>query len=212
MAITQNTLIGRASGRVGNAVFSKWKNLNILKQKPESVANPRTELQVANRARFVATMALGRLLRPVIQLGFKEYSGQVSWLNRFMTVSTNIELMVWDEVENRWEPDFDRLVISEGSLYDEPILAGTSNGTQVEVSWDGEVTGNQAPDDRFFAVAIGESAHAFSLGTVERSAESCTIPLVTANGEEVWVVGFFLRNDGTIVSNSSNSSTITSVP
>ena len=87
MAIVQNTLIGRSSGRVGNAVFSQWKGRNVLKQKPEIVTNPRTALQQQQRSKFVTLMALGKSLRTALQLGFKEYANQMSWLNRFM--STN---------------------------------------------------------------------------------------------------------------------------
>ena len=69
MAIVQNTLIGRSSGRVGNAVFTQWKGKNVLKQKPEIVTNPRTALQQQQRSRFTTLMAIGKSLRPILQFG-----------------------------------------------------------------------------------------------------------------------------------------------
>lgn len=52
MAIVQNPLINRASGAVGNSVFSKWKNRNVLKSKSINPYPSPTPAQVAARAIF----------------------------------------------------------------------------------------------------------------------------------------------------------------
>ena len=66
MAQVNNPIIGHARGKVGSVVFSTWKGKNIIKEKPATVANPRTANQVANRSRFVAMIALAKLLRPLL--------------------------------------------------------------------------------------------------------------------------------------------------
>ena len=152
MAITQNTLIGRSSGRIGNVVLSTWKGKNIAKQKPEIVANPRTANQQANRAKFVALMAIGRMFRPIIQIGFKEYANKMSWLNRFM--STNNEAMSYNESTNVWSPNFQLFTMAEGSLY--PVVNGVTQAwnpskNAYSLTWDPTPQANQSSQDILFA-------------------------------------------------------------
>jgi hypothetical protein len=52
MAIPSNTLIGKTKGSVGNVTFTTWKGRNVIKEKSNSPANPRTPAQVAQRAKF----------------------------------------------------------------------------------------------------------------------------------------------------------------
>lgn len=49
MAITQNPLIGRASGAYGGTVFTTFFNKNVIKTKPVTVRNPKTAAQIAQR-------------------------------------------------------------------------------------------------------------------------------------------------------------------
>lgn len=61
MAVIQNPIIGRAKNKFSNAIFSTWVGKNVLRSKPLSVANPRTERQIINRERiaFLARIAKG---------------------------------------------------------------------------------------------------------------------------------------------------------
>tara|TARA_R110000868_G_C10906200_1_gene764629 strand:- start:688 stop:1317 length:630 start_codon:yes stop_codon:yes gene_type:complete len=200
MAIVQNTLIGRANGRVGNAVFTTWKGRNILKQKPEIVANPRTSGQVAQRGKFIMALAFGKLLRPILQMGFREYAGTVSWLNRFMSVNLNNEFLTF--ATDKWEPDFTQIVISEGSLYPTVITLDSQDDTGVVIEWPTSPINNQTAEDAFFAVAIGATAQTFDLGTVTRSAGTQSIGIASTVGDTVYVACFFMNTDTLKVSNS----------
>lgn len=67
MAVVQNPIIGRAKNKFSNAVFTTWIGKNVLRSKPLSVSNPRTERQLVNRARIANLAYLAKQFRTVIQ-------------------------------------------------------------------------------------------------------------------------------------------------
>lgn len=208
MAIVQNTLIGRASGSVGNATFSQWKGLNILKQKPSIVANPRSAQQQSNRSRFVALMQMALLMRPVATIGFKEYANRMSWMNKFMSTNTQSNLFEWvgTPEAGEWVRRSGNIVIAEGSLYPTTFASNFANASTLNLAWPTAVVANQNETDTFIGVAVAETQiRAISrLDGITRSDAGAQFlfgtPLV--DGEEVLISGFFISPDGSIVSNS----------
>jgi hypothetical protein len=85
MSVVQNTLIGQSRQRIGNAVFSTWKGINVLKSKPMSVANPQSDGQVQQRSAFSQMVSAFRNMPAVIQLGFKKLAVKKSEFNAFMS-------------------------------------------------------------------------------------------------------------------------------
>jgi hypothetical protein len=87
MAIVSNPLIGAAKQKMGGAVFTTWKGKNVLKTKPLSVANPRTDLQLMRRSAMTQVVAIGRLLLSMINIGFKSLATGKSEFNVFTSVN-----------------------------------------------------------------------------------------------------------------------------
>lgn len=87
MARVQNTLIGRASGSVGNIVFLTIKLFNVIRSKPISVSNPNTDFQKWQRNRFGQTVSLYRLLKSLISVGLKNRNRKMSVFNYFQHIS-----------------------------------------------------------------------------------------------------------------------------
>lgn len=83
MARVSNPLIGKTSGSVGGTTFTTWKGINVLKTKPISVANPKTDKQLAQRAALSETVALYREMSDIISLGFKSLAVKMSPYNAF---------------------------------------------------------------------------------------------------------------------------------
>ncbi len=203
MAIVANTLIGRASGSVGNATFSQWKGLNILKAKIAVMTNPRSSLQQANRARFVALLGFAKLWRPILQFGFKEYAGRMSWMNRFMSVNSPNGFLQWDDLTSNWITNPSLLVIAEGSLFPTPFVVSDADTASIVVNFAGTAVNNQATNDRVFVLVSTKNETKFMLGTVTRADGSATIPLTGGSVGDLYFVSiFFVSNDGRIVSNS----------
>lgn len=203
MAVVNNPITGRSRGSVGGVTFSTWKGLNIMKEKITVMTNPRSALQQVNRARFVALLGFAKLFRPILQIGFKEYATVLSWMNRFMKTNSNNGFLTWDVDNNIWVPDFERLVISEGSLFPTiPEFTGATT-TSLNIEWPNSPVNNQAENDLLFALIVTQNETKFVLGTTLRVDGSASVPLVGANiGDEVFAVVFFASNDMRIVSNS----------
>lgn len=83
MSVLQNPLIGRAKQKLGGSVFSTWKGINVLKGKPLSVANPKTDKQLMRRSALVQIVAIGRIVKAAIDTGFNEQAVRKSAFNAF---------------------------------------------------------------------------------------------------------------------------------
>ena len=199
-----NSVLGRIRGKIGDVVFTQNKGRQIAKLYQPNVANPRTGQQQANRSRFVALLALGKLLRLVLPLGFKEYSGSLSWLNRFMSTNSSNGLLSWDEPTSSWLPAYQNLVISEGSLYPTTIEVETLVAENLTIVWTASIFANQSPDDELVIIAFVAGQTEVSIREVIRSVGEATLTFGTApaNGQVISVCGFFITSDGRIVSNS----------
>lgn len=199
-----NSVLGRIRGRIGDIVFQQNKGRQVAKLYQPNVANPRTGQQQANRSRFVALLALGKLLRVVLPLGFKEYAGTFSWLNRFMSTNSSNGLLSWDEPTSSWLPAYQNLVISEGSLYPTTIEVDTLVAADLTIKWTASIVANQAPDDELVIIAFvaGQTAMAIRQSTRSIGEATLTFDTAPANGQVVSVCGFFITSDGRIVSNS----------
>ncbi len=136
MAKVQNTLIGRASGSIGGATFTTWKGINVLKSKPESVANPNTLKQKSQRNRLSIMVALYRLLTFAIGVGFKSRAIGKSAYNAFM--SANIVPATTVDANGNAVIDFVSLKFALGTIGDTQI--GNVNPVDAKsfnVDWDG---------------------------------------------------------------------------
>lgn len=84
MSVVQNPLIGRARQKLGGTVFTTWKGINVIKGKPLTVANPRTDPQIMRRSAMSQIVELARLLTGALNLGFKEQAVRKSAFNAFV--------------------------------------------------------------------------------------------------------------------------------
>ena len=202
-----NTILGPMRGRIGSMVFRQNKGRQHAQQYQPLVANPRSALQQLNRARFVALMAFGRLLRPLIAIGFKEYAGSISWLAKFMSTNAASSLMEYSGLTTSWLPNSENLVIAEGSLQQNPFDVDNITALGFDLTWTNTPVANQSSDDKLSYLVSKAGAeplmHRFNEGApVNRSAGTTTIAYPLVDGDIFTIVSFFVRNDGSIVSNS----------
>lgn len=153
MAKVQNTLIGRASGSVGGATFTTWKGINVLKSKPESVANPKTLGQRSQRSRMSVMVAIYRLLASIITVGFKTRAIGKSAYNAF--VSQNIVNATTVDNTGGAFINYPELKFSLGTIGAIPIASIVVNpsSTVATVAWDNSLAPvGSNPDDIAFGV------------------------------------------------------------
>lgn len=84
MAVGQNLLFGRMQNKIGGVVTSTWKGINVIKGKPLTVANPKTDKQLMRRSAMSQTVAIGRVILGAISLGFSEQAIRKSAYNAFL--------------------------------------------------------------------------------------------------------------------------------
>jgi hypothetical protein len=84
MAVTQNPLIGRASGSFAGAVFSTSYGKNQIRSKPVEVSNPNTDAQKLVRQKFAAVSDVLRQALPFFKEAYKDESLQMPVYSHLM--------------------------------------------------------------------------------------------------------------------------------
>lgn len=84
MAVVQNPIINRASGSVGNSVFSKWKKKNTLRSKSINPYPEPSSPQVAARAIFKNCTSTILQIRDMFQYSSAGKASRLSYLNWFV--------------------------------------------------------------------------------------------------------------------------------
>ncbi len=138
MARVQNVLIGKASGSIGNATFSSWKGINVLKSKAIQVANPRTDGQVRQRNRLTVMVAFFRLVSAAVALGFREGAIKMSEYNAFIRENVVNGTQIVNGNDARLVAE--NILISKGSMGVTQVLTATVGDVaeDFEVTWDGD--------------------------------------------------------------------------
>lgn len=95
MAIVQNPLTGRSSGKFAGAVFQTYFGKNVIRSKPLKVTNPKSDLQTSNRTGFAmvqkfisANLALFRNTCQALAVNQSVYIACVSYYLRNVLAGT----------------------------------------------------------------------------------------------------------------------------
>lgn len=83
MSVLQNPIVGRMKQKIGGVVMSTWKGINVMRGKPLTVANPKTDPQLMRRSALRQIVAIARKLIAAIDFGFKEQAVKKSAFNAF---------------------------------------------------------------------------------------------------------------------------------
>lgn len=197
-------ILGGVSGKVANVVGSRWKGIDYIRAKPQSVANPRTLLQINQRTKFALVL---RFLQPnlnFIKIGYKNYAVKKSQFNSAMSYILNNAII---GVSPDFEIDYSLALLSRGNLTGalNPVFDLTTSG-QVQFSWDDNSTdGNALPTDKVMVVAYnpikGESVYLSGGATRADLSQTVIIPNSYA-GDELQLFISFMNAEETQLSNS----------
>lgn len=210
MAKVQNTLIGRASGSVGGATFTTWKGINVLKSKPESVANPRTLGQISQRNRLAIMVPIYRLLALAIAVGFKSRAVGKSAYNAFM--SANIIPATSVDGSGNATINFTSLKFALGTMGSTPIDSAEASvgSNNVQVDWDEnlEPLGSNA-SDKAYLMAYNTGTQEWAQGNGDLRSEGSTSVEFENNavaGQTIHLYLFFKSPNSDVVSDSVHTS------
>jgi hypothetical protein len=199
MAIIKQGILGGFSGSVAGVVGTSWKGRAIMKAKPLSVANPRTEEQVSQRVKFksVATLA-SVLLTYICRSVYNPIAGNISGYNKF----TSQNKSMFDGSGNFV---FANAKIGGGTLIHDQLtsIVTADGGVTLDVAWANSAPVGSARNSDiahcYVIEPISGNIWAFTGGNA-RDDESANIPLVKGGSDlmgQLQVYGFIAYTDTT---------------
>ena len=210
MAVTQNPHIGRSKNAFATAVFTTWKGRNVMKGKPISVHNPDTPAQKKQRSAFGATVQLWTRELSGHKRGFNSYASRMTEVNAF--VQNNINSSVSATPAGDIVTDFNKLVLSQGSLPQAVGLAATLTSGVITINFDDNPANflpNQSASDQLsVAVIVQDATGAFTVSNfidvAEREDDHYIVPgtFTVPAGGNVYVAVYFWSNVHRIASDS----------
>lgn len=78
-------ILGGFNGTVGTVIGGSWKGLAYMRGKAQSVKNPRTEKQMAQRIKFGLAQKFVKVMTAYLQVGFRNYTQHQTATNAAMS-------------------------------------------------------------------------------------------------------------------------------
>ena len=132
MGTIKQGILGGFSGKVGTVVGSSWKGISYMRGQAQSVKNPRTEKQMAQRDKFALALSFIRPIQSFIQIGFKTYAHKQSAFNAAM--SYTLKNAIKGTYPNH-SIDFEKAMVSRGSLVQPFNVNMLNNGNEIGIAW-----------------------------------------------------------------------------
>lgn len=205
MAIYRKGALGALKGSIGQVTTSKWKKLNVARNKPAKQTGPPSKGQHAQRIKFgMVTGFLGGISN-VIAVGYRPRKGSKMALN--IAIKTFLESgMVIGKYPN-YKLDYPNISLTQNCFYIDFTLTPSITskaGNRIKISWalDPHANENTWPSDIAYIILYSERIKRYivykgilrkSLGT-ER-----TLPLMFS-GETVHCWMFFASANQKLVS------------
>lgn len=163
MAVTQNTLIGKSRGSVGNTTFTKWKGLNVLKSKAVNNYSDPTQEQLSNNSKFAVMQAFMRSIATFIIAGFKAMAVNKTEYNAFSQENPYSRTIGGTSPDYFVDPA--EIIISKGPELPGSLVSAIGedlNPNQITITWPADPT---IPQDAPIYVAIFDSTTGALLGS-----------------------------------------------
>lgn len=160
----------------------------------DAVKNPRSEKQIAHRARFAEAIKLSKAMKGVVKIGFKQTASKqklISPSNIF--VKENKPKISYNKTTGETSVDYEHIVISEGEA---PfvLFSGVTfpEALKVTASFNGcNDTPGALADDSVYIAVYSPTLSKCMTGIGKRSDGSVTVTLPSIwAGETVYVWGF----------------------
>lgn len=206
MAITQNPIIGRATGQAAGMIFSTVKGKNIIRAKAVSVKPSNTPRQVAQRQAMALVVSIYGALRAACQIGFRAYSSTRNAYNMFSSYALSNAFDFTDLENVMFDPS--SLQIAKGSISPVSFNVSGSALESLTVTWPSAVTGsNQSLTDMLYLAVIDQANNQVIVeeAVAARSAGTYALNVSNFTNESgtFTVLGFFASVTSALVSDST---------
>lgn len=209
MGTIKSGILGGFSGKVGGVVGTSWKGIAVMKALPQSVANPRTNAQVAQRENMSAMVTTaGRLLGNYVRPLWDRFAQGMSGYNAF--VQANIYLFTGGVMY-----DVDMFVLSKGKMAaTTPVIPTVHAGdTQIIITYSNAITDSfQQSTDTIYCAARLATSDTWGLMATTATRLGGTITINFSEplplNETVHVYLSARRADGTVVSDTGHAAKV----
>jgi hypothetical protein len=198
MAIVKDGINGPFRGKVGAAVGSTWRGLNVIRSRPK----PPTRFspkQLANQMRMTVTMEFLKQLVEPIRIGFRDdlivptaYNSAISYHKKFALAGEYPHLTI----------NVAAVKISQGQLWIPNEMAMQFDDTHLELTWSSNAEDNARHDDQLLLVLWDGSRKIarYSLQAYRSAGQFNWEPDFAFAGAHVWAA--FIRQDRSMQSES----------
>ncbi len=210
MGIINQGILGGFSGKVGPIVGFRWKSNYYIRARAAKVSNPRTPKQQEQRGKFATAFSFLKTIKPFIRIGYKEFTQDKSAFNSAM--SYTLKRAVTGSGKGI-KIDFDRALVSMGTLM--PVFEGaaTQDGNKMHFNWQDNSGMGNAEDTDIVMLLVYNKDKETALYDTEAALRSDThgeLPLPDDwQGDELVAYLSFCSADGSCVANSIRLSVTT---
>ena len=203
MGIINQGILGGFSGKVGPIVGFRWKSNYYIRARAAKVSNPRTPKQQEQRGKFATAFSFLKAIKPFIRIGYKEFTQDKSAFNSAM--SYTLKRAVTGSGKEI-KIDFDRALVSMGTLM--PIFEGTAtqNGNKMYFNWqDNSGMGNAEDTDIAMLLVYNKDKETavYDTKTALRSSQHAELQLPSDwQDDELIAYLSFCSADGNTIANS----------
>ena len=203
MGIINQGILGGFSGKVGPIVGFRWKSNYYIRARAAKVSNPRTPKQQEQRGKFATAFSFLKAIKPFIRIGYKEFTQDKSAFNAAMSYTLK-RAVTGSGKEIRI--DFDRALVSMGTLM--PIFEGTAtqNGNKMYFNWqDNSGMGNAEDTDIAMLLLYNKDKETavYDTKTALRSSQHAELQLPSDwQDDELIAYLSFCSADGNTIANS----------
>lgn len=181
MARVKNTLIGRASGSVGETTFLTYKKINVLRAKMSHQTNPNSIPQQTKRNSYNGLYGLFLLLKPLLIFGLRDSFRKMDLKNFFFKL--NYKSNISSPVPPTVIIDYENIRVSMGleEIYSNPFSYYQSSPRRIRIFFTTPIGSPTNPDDLIYVVFVNltQNIAVYSLGEKTRSDGIVLINLAT---------------------------------
>lgn len=196
-------ILGGFSGKVGTVIGSTWKSIHYMRAIATSVKDSRTEKQLIQRSKFLASINFLKTVTPFVRIGYRNYAYRQSEFNAAM--SYMLKYAVTGDGEQA-TIDFDKTLLAQGSLTTATDAAVQVEAGKATFTWtDNSDTGNAVATDKVMVLAYNKDRQETVYNTAAATRANGTAELVLPASwadDALAVYLAFYSEDGQRVSNS----------
>ena len=139
-------ILGGFNGTVGTVVGGSWKGMAYMRGKAQSIKNPRTEKQMAQRIKFGMAQKFVKVMTAYLQVGFRNYTQRQTATNAAMSHTVR-NCIVGDYPAFGIDPS--KVLMSSGSLMPGRFCTAKVSDNVATFTWEDNSDESHASIDDF---------------------------------------------------------------